>query len=231
MRSRSTKLNEQLFGLFPKHSTLIQTTMWRYFDASPGKQSEYQNFKLSGGQVNSIIGQPKRLMALLFAIVLASCATPPQYDDQADTQITNLQKEIDSQIVKFISDAHQGDTAALKDSSYLQNIKWYNQVDTDLTSLELRMESSSDPSTANFPQFFDNMRTELSNIQKDHQGKGNLGVAVWTVSRNQLNAQFAVLLTYEISLKNMKSTSSSSPSTTSTATKNANGKAAALPGG
>jgi hypothetical protein len=184
--------------------------------------------------MNSIIGwlnKPRRLMTLLFPVVLASCVTPPQYDDQADTQITNLQKEVDSQVVKFISDARQGDAVSLKDSSYLQNIKWYNQVDVDLTSLELRMESSSDPSTANLPQFFDNLRTEFSKIQKDHQGKGNLNVVVWTVSRGQLNAQFAILLTYELSLKNVKSSSASSPSTQSTATANASAKAAAPPGG
>jgi hypothetical protein len=161
--------------------------------------------------------------------VLSSCASPPQYDAQTDTQLTNLQKEVDSKIVTFISDERLGDPASLKDASYTLNVKWYNQVDTDLETVELRMEAVPDPSTANLPQIFNNIRTALIvNVQTAHQKKGNLGIVDWTATRNQLNVQFAVLLTYELSLKSVGA-SSSSPTTQSTATKNASAKAAAPP--
>jgi hypothetical protein len=158
---------------------------------------------------------------------LAACASAPQYDDTANTQLTNLQKEVDSQIVRFISDARQNTAESLKDASYAQNIKWYNSVDTDTTSLELRMEAVIDPSTANLPTFFDNLRSQMSNIQTAHQAHTNLPAVFWTVVRNQLNVQFAALITYELSLKG--TSSSSSPTTTSTATRATQSKANSAP--
>jgi hypothetical protein len=157
----------------------------------------------------------------------AACVSAPQYDDTANTELTNLQKEVDSQIVQFISDARQNTADSLKDSSYTQNIKWYNSVDTDTTSLELRMEAVIDPSTANLPTIFDNLRTQMSNIQAVHQAHTNLPVIFWTPIRNQLNVQFAALMTYELSLKG--TSSSSSPTTKSTATTTAQSKANSTP--
>jgi hypothetical protein len=165
-------------------------------------------------------------LGLWASLLLASCAAP-QYDEKADAQITGLQKEVDSQIVQFIADAHAGDAESLKKSSYANNVDWYNKVDSDLSSLELRMEAVVDPSTKNLPQIFGNFRTQMSNLQTVHKKKKNLGWVDWTATRNQLNVTFAVLLTYELSLK--AAGTSSSGTTKSTATDTANAKAASLP--
>ena len=171
---------------------------------------------------------PASIVIAVVTWLCASCGGAPQYDDTANMQLTNLQKEVDSQIVRFISDDRQHDPASLKDANYSQNIKWYNNVDTDSTALELRMEAIVDPSTANLPEIFNNLHAQMMNIENLHRKEGNLPAVVWIPLRNQLNAQFAVLLTYELSLKNVNSTSSS-PSTKSTATAAANAKVSTAP--
>ena len=179
-----------------------------------------------GGAVNLGVlrGKLPSLCGILFlSFATVSCGGPPQYDDKADTQLTDLQKEVDSQIVQLISWQHQHDSASLKKASYAQNVDWYNKVDTDTMALELRMEAVSDPSTANLPQFFDNLRTQFTNIKTSHAADTNLEEEIWIVLRSQLNVQYATLITYELSLKGVSSASSSS--TKSTSTTNATAKA------
>jgi hypothetical protein len=134
-------------------------------------------------------------------VALVSCSAPP-YDDQADAQATALQKEVDSQIVKFIADGTEGDAASLADESYASNVKWYNQVDTDLMALQLRMAAAHDKSAAKWPNFFAALRQQIAAVQADHKAKGTLNPIVWIATRDQLNSQFAVLIAYEVSLKN-----------------------------
>ena len=160
-------------------------------------------------------------LALAFA-ALASCASAPQYDATTDSDISNLQKEIDTQLVQWMVDDRVGDADALKKASYASSTQIYAKVDTDLTALELRMEAIPDASTVKLPDFFTNLRTQLTNLQNAHQKDGHLPEVVLVAIRNQLNAQFAVLLTYELSLKGV--TSPSKSSTTSTATTTAAAK-------
>jgi hypothetical protein len=162
-------------------------------------------------------------ICLAAALLIAACATVPQYDQTTDANITSLQKEVDSQLVQWITYARIGDADSLKKSSYSASIDFYNKVDTDLTSLELRMEAVPDPSTAKLPLIFENFRTQINNLRTTHQKDTNLSAITYTALRNQLNAQFAVLLTFELSLKGVGSTSTSS--TESTATKTATSKA------
>jgi hypothetical protein len=119
-------------------------------------------------------------------------------------------------------DDRLGDADSLKKASYAASTQFYAKVDTDLTALELRMEAIPDSSTVKLPDFFTNLRAQLSNLQNAHQKDGHLVEPVLVVTRNQLNAQFAVLLTYELSLKGV--TSPSKSSTTSTATTTAAAK-------
>jgi hypothetical protein len=154
-------------------------------------------------------------LALVFA-ALASCASAPQYDATTDSDISSLQKEIDTQLVQWMVDDQLGDADSLKKAGYASSTQFYAKVETDLTALELRMEAISDASTVKLPEFFTNLRTQLATLKNTHQKDGHLVEPVLKVIRNQLNAQFAVLLTYELSLKGV--TSPSKPSTTSTAT-------------
>jgi hypothetical protein len=154
----------------------------------------------------------------LISILVISCASVPQYDAETDKQITTLQKDIDSQLVKFITYSRQTDAASKTKGSYSQNIDFYDKIDTDITSLELRMEAVPDPSTKNLPQIFKNLREQFKNIQDAHKQQGNLSEVAWTALRNQLNAQFAILLTYELSLKGVGSPPSATMQSTSTET-------------
>jgi hypothetical protein len=157
-------------------------------------------------------------LALAFAI-LASCATPPpQYDVTTDSDISTLQKEIDTQLVQWMVDDRLGDADSLKKASYAASTQFYAKVDTDLTALELRMEAIPDSSTLKLPDFFTNLRTQMTSLQTTHQKDGHLVEPVIHVIRNQLNAQFAVLLTYELSLKGVSSPSKSSTTSTATTT-------------
>ncbi len=155
---------------------------------------------------------------VLGAALISSCATAPQYDSTTDSDISNLQKEIDSQLVQWIACARIGNSDAIKKSSYQENVDFYSKVDTDLTALELRIEAVPDKSTAKLPAFFGSLRTQLKNLQDTHEKKHNLPEVVLVPIRNQLNAQFAVLLTYELSLKGVGSPSTATTQSTSTKT-------------
>jgi hypothetical protein len=141
--------------------------------------------------------------AAMAIAALAACASP-QYDSQADTSISSLQKEIHSQIDAWISGTNP---------AYSDNVKFYNTVDTDLSSLEIRMEATPDPSSANLPTVFSNLKTELASMQSVHKKQSRLSSFYLHATQNLFDAQFAVLLTYELSLK-----TTGSGSTTSTAT-------------
>jgi hypothetical protein len=162
----------------------------------------------------------RRYLALALAFAaLASCATAPQYDATTDSDISSLQKEIDTQLVQWIVDDRLGDADSLKNASYASSTQFYAKVDTDLTALELRMEAIPDASTVKLPDFFTNLRNQLLiNLKNAHQKDGHLVEPVLEVTRNQLNAQFAVLLTYELSLKGVSSPSKSSTTSTATTT-------------
>ena len=156
-------------------------------------------------------------LPLLVALAAACASVPPQYDQTTDAAISALQKEIDTQLVQWISLKRAGDPASLAKATYQANIDFYNKVEVDLTSLELRMEAVPDKSTQKLPEFFSNIRTELSNLQTQHK-EGPLSEIVLTATRNQMNAQFAVLMTYELSLKGVSSSSKSSTDSTATST-------------
>ena len=159
------------------------------------------------------------ITATIAAMVLfSSCATPPQYDSTTDAAISNAQKEIDSQLVKWISADWAGDAASLDKASFDANRDFYSKVDVDLTALSFSMEAVADKSTAKLPQFFENLRTQIDNLRNDHLKNIHLKAETLQIVRNQLNAQFAVLLTYELSLKGVNSPSSATTQSTATAT-------------
>jgi hypothetical protein len=162
---------------------------------------------------------PFSVAGSLLLLVLASCAsTPPQYDATTDADISNLQKEVDSQLVQWITYDRIKDAASLEKGSYQANVAFYAKVDSDLSALELRMEAVPDESTKKLPQFFSNLQQQFMNLQNAHQAEKNLKEVVLVPIRNQMNAQFAVLLTYELSLRGVSSPKQSSTESTSTAT-------------
>jgi hypothetical protein len=128
----------------------------------------------------------------VISLLLVACAAP-QYDSKADTSISDLQSKLHRAIDGWIS----GSTKA----AYADNIAFYDDVDTSLKGLELRMEATPDASTANLPIYFSNLRTEISNLRATHKEYGALSPYALKATQSQLDSQFAVLLTYELSLK------------------------------
>jgi len=130
-------------------------------------------------------------VALLFSTgIVSSCITVPQYDQPPDTNISALQKEIDTQLVQWLSLRRPGDPASLSKASYQASNHFYNKVEVDLTFLELRIEAVQDRSDEKHPAFFSNMRAELASIQAQQRNEPPSAI-VLVSSRNQLNAQFA----------------------------------------
>lgn len=125
------------------------------------------------------------LIAGLMAVVLAAWVSVPQYDQTTDSAISSLQKEVDAQLVQWISDEKDNTDASKNDASYARNIKFYDKVDTDLTSLELRMEAVPDPLTSRLTTFFTSLRQQLADVRDLHQKKGNLSATFLTPTRAQ----------------------------------------------
>jgi hypothetical protein len=165
------------------------------------------------------------------AILLASCVSVPQYDATTDTQLSALQSEIDSKLVEWATDVSSPDPGTKAKAGYSKNVDFYNKVDTDMESLELRMEAVPDASNHNLPTYFTNLRQMLTNLKGAQQQleqqnpPAYLSAGGLTATRWQFAAQFAPLITYELTLKGVAS--SKSATTKSAATATANEKASA----
>ncbi|QYE35411.1 MULTISPECIES: hypothetical protein [Sphingosinicellaceae] len=165
----------------------------------------------------------KRLIAVLclalpLAVLPAACVTVPQYDATTDSAISAVQREIDGRLVTLISAAESTDPAVRQSASFARNAAFYDQVDSDLVALAMRMEAVQDRSTANLPQFFANLAQQMSNLKAAHKTDDIIPGPVVAITRKQLNANFAVLLTYELSLKGVASAGKASTTSTATAT-------------
>jgi hypothetical protein len=130
-----------------------------------------------------------------------SAAAPPAYDEQTDKSITVLQRKVDGQIVQLITLSRRQDAAAIEKASYVQNIGFYDEVDTDLTVVETRMLASADRSAAKLAPIFKNLPDSISDPRQLHEEQGRVGMAALVATRNQLDVQFSTLLAYELSLK------------------------------
>jgi hypothetical protein len=147
--------------------------------------------------------KPKlRHLVLIVSLVLldAGCAAP-LYDEQTDKEITALQREIDSRLVALITLSRSHDKNSAEKASYAQNSDFYDKVESDLTILRTRMLASADRSAAKLAPVFDNLAASIADLRKVHEMQGRLGAVALVATRNQLNAQFSILLTYELSLK------------------------------
>ena len=146
------------------------------------------------------------LHAFLIAFFICSCASAPQYDSKADAAISDLQSKLHGQINGWISGSTPID--------YTKNIKFYDELDTSLKGLELRMEATPDPSTANLPIIFVNLSTQIANLRSIHKQGSPTGYYL-KAKQQQLDAQFAALLTYELSLKTVGSAGATQSTATS----------------
>jgi len=134
------------------------------------------------------------LIVSFIAFLICSCTTAPQYDAKADTDIGNLQSKLHLRINNWISGSKPVTWSN-------DNISFYDDIDNMLKSLEIRMEATPDPSTANLPIVFSNLSAEITSLKTLHMQQGKLSEAYLRAKQQQLDAQFAALFTYELSLK------------------------------
>lgn len=83
------------------------------------------------------------------------------------------------------------------------------------------MEATPDPSTANLPIVFSNLSNQIGSLRTLHSDQDTLSEPYLRGEQQLLDAQFATLLTYELSLKTIgggttQSTATAKNTTTST---------------
>jgi hypothetical protein len=155
---------------------------------------------------------------LAVGLLVAACTAPP-YDEQTDRLISALQSDVDGQIVMLISLDHRitelsGATSdasrkvlaeARAKAGYEANAAFYDKLDSQLTSLRLRIDALPNEATANIDRSIDELRANLlsdqGSLRSVHQQQGILSESYLVNERKLLNAQFQALLTYELVLK------------------------------
>lgn len=163
------------------------------------------------------------VLFILLAVlaVLAACA--PIYDEQTDKQIAAVQQETDAGLVKLITLARRIDRlkeqpdpasrqalaeATLK-AGYEANAEFYDKVDSDLTSLELRMTATPDLSAAKLGEAIKALRDNIDDLRTFHADHGTIGAKALVRSRAAVNEEFKTLMHYELNLKSGKQAASS----------------------
>ena len=156
--------------------------------------------------------------ALIVGLAVAGCSAPP-YDEQTDRLISALQSDVDGQIVMLISIDHriaelgtatgEAGRKALADArakaGYDANAPFYDKIDSEITSLRLRIDALPNEATPKLDRSLDDLRANLlsdqGSLRSVHQQQGVLSEAYLLNERKLLNAEFQALLTYELVLK------------------------------
>ncbi len=169
-------------------------------------------------------------------LVLSMCA--PQYDEATDKSISALHQQVEGEIVRLVGLARriaslsgqdvsaqpvltrvcanvpasrQALAAACSKASYDQNIAFYDAVETDLSSLKLRLDARSGLSTEKLDnlvrQIHDIILDPKNSLQSEHSLNNVLVESFLSATRAQLNVLFQTLLRYELNLKSGKSAS------------------------
>jgi uncharacterized protein YceK len=155
-------------------------------------------------------------------LILGGCGSV-NYDDQADQQLTSITQESNQQFTTWESQAAAG-TPVTYDKTF------YDKIEADIKTLEIRMEASQDVATQNLIPVFSSLLDQLEQLRTLHiKQKKFSDTAFLTAESNLLNVQFAALVTYELSLKPNTVGSSPTAKTQSTATSTAGAKASAAP--
>jgi hypothetical protein len=150
---------------------------------------------------------------------VAACSAP-QYDDQTDKLISQLQTDVDTQIVALITLDHkialltrQTDAAArtsLTDATtkagYDASTGFYDKIDVDLTTLQTRVDAEPTPATPamdrSIKDLHDNLLDAPGSLQVTHQAVEVLSEGYLRSVRTLIDTQIGALLTRELGLKN-----------------------------
>jgi hypothetical protein len=174
-------------------------------------------------------------IAVALMMFVVGC-TAPQYDDQTDKLISQLQTDVDTQFVSLITLDHkinslskETDAASKKaladaktKAGYDANTIFYDKVDVDLTGLQTRVDAEPSPATEYLDKAIQDLRDNLltgdGSMETTHQKVGILSEAYLRSAQQLIDAQIGALLTRELGLKAGASTASSSGSSASSST-------------
>lgn len=186
----------------------------------------------------------RSILMVVTALALARCAPGPAYDEQIDKSLSDVQHTVDLEILNLISLNRQvqqlsasakrlsaapeaqskkalvkveGDLSKAQDAmSYASNVDFYNGVDSDLTSVQMRLDGTPDLSTPKIDGSFAQLKAILvdfpaqgetpTSMQAVHAQQDRLSDGFLKSTRAQANALFGTLERYELTLKNGKST-------------------------
>ncbi|WP_321900102.1 hypothetical protein [Paraburkholderia heleia] len=143
------------------------------------------------------------------SLILSGCSTV-NYDSQADQQLTTITQEINLQLTTWEHQAEK--TPVAYDTSF------YDKTESDISSLEIRMESVQSPATDKLVSYFESLNNQLEEMRSQHKKPAPLPTTYFHAERLILDEQLAVLTTFELSLKNSSSSNTESTSSTATTT-------------
>jgi hypothetical protein len=159
-----------------------------------------------------------RAFVCLALAQLVACATV-SYDQVADQQLTAVTQEVTQQFTTWMSQAREGKSPVAYDA------KFYDKVEADILTLQIRMEASQDPATSKLVPIFSSLNAQLEQVRTLHQKQNKLDASFLTAELDLLSVQLATLTTFELSLKGGQSSGSASGKTSSTATSSLGQKA------
>jgi hypothetical protein len=165
--------------------------------------------------------------AVALVAVMAGCSAP-LYDDQTDKLMSQLQSDVDTEIVTLITLDHKIDSlakrsdaasvkalaAAKTKAGYDANTAFYDKVDVQLTGLQTRIDAEPSAATPALDKalvdLHDNLLAADGSMQATHERVDILSEAYLRSAQVFIDAQIGALLTRELGLKNGASTPSAS---------------------
>jgi hypothetical protein len=138
------------------------------------------------------------LVASLIAIAISGCATVKlvgDYDEQIDKGVTQLQKDVETFLVKLEATA---DKSTARVESYDKNKKFYEDAKVALSGLRVRADSLERNSIT--VRMLDRLSNNLSRLERMHEG-GLTKPEIELSIRGAMNSQFTAILTFELAKK------------------------------
>lgn len=139
------------------------------------------------------------MMAVLVSVMIISGCTVTlvsKYDEQTDTNVTALQKKLDTYFLKLGG-------ASYPDCSFAANKSFYDEVNIQLSSAQVR--ANAIPKNDITIQQLDALSkaiADLENAQKIRDGKSScLPVEIVKTDRTMFNSIFTAILKFEIAKK------------------------------
>lgn len=138
------------------------------------------------------------LAAFLIAITFGGCATIKlvgDYDEQIDKGVTQLQKDVETFLVKLEATADKPED---KVESYDKNKKFYEDAKVAISGLRVRADATERNSIT--VRMLDQLSNNISNLERMHReslAKAEINESI----RGGLNSQFTGILTFELAKK------------------------------